>query len=76
MKTKIKFDYDTFAIAGNQPIPLLIAGTSSTTAIILSRTLAPLSLPVVSFITVDRQPLVNSFIFHQEANPLLTKHFN
>lgn len=60
--------------AGNQPIPLLIAGTSSTTAIILSRTLAPLSLPFVSFITIDRKPMVNSFMYslHQKVNSLVT----
>uniref|UniRef100_A0A8C4DUQ1 Olfactory receptor C family, r1 n=1 Tax=Dicentrarchus labrax TaxID=13489 RepID=A0A8C4DUQ1_DICLA len=36
--------------AGGQPVPLLIAAASSTTGIILSRTLGPLSVPIISYL--------------------------
>ena len=39
--------------SGGQSVPLIIGGASSTTAIILSRTLASLSVPVVSFTSND-----------------------
>ncbi|XP_051252474.1 extracellular calcium-sensing receptor [Dicentrarchus labrax] len=36
--------------AGSQPVPLLIAAASSTTGIMLSRILGPLSVPVISYL--------------------------
>ncbi|XP_070762104.1 extracellular calcium-sensing receptor-like [Enoplosus armatus] len=37
-------------IAGGQPVPLLIAAAASTTGIMLSRILGPLSVPVISYL--------------------------
>lgn len=58
--------------AGDQPVPLLIAAASSTTGIILSRILGPLSVPVVSFITLRNKPLISHFLYslHQEVNTI------
>ena len=44
--------------AGDQLVPLVICAASSTTGIIMSRMLGPLSVPVVSFITVGNKTLI------------------
>lgn len=47
--------------SGSQPVSLLIGASSSTTGIILSRILGPLSVPVVSFITLGVELLMSLF---------------
>ncbi|XP_071780214.2 extracellular calcium-sensing receptor-like [Centroberyx gerrardi] len=51
---------------GSPPVPLVIGGASSTTSIILSRTLGPLSVPVISYLSScpclsDRRNFPNFF---------------
>lgn len=61
--------------AGDESVPLLIAAASSTTAIMLSRILQPLAVPVVSLVTSFVLPSISFFNLKKEKTDIFSFSF-